>query len=175
MAWAGSLNAPGPFNFRGCDLTAECLLAREMVRVQFPAAAPIPYRLRVSTRQSLQTSAHSGQHRGSLPLQNPKSECRNPKEIPSSKPEGLHSRAELLGFGVGSFGFRHSLFGFYPGVVADKQCTCPASKLMRERYPPTPPIQLRETRPMHREKPHKLLQVGVTPTPATNLNPKAEI
>ena len=30
------------------------------------------------------------------------------------------------------------------------------------------PIQLRETRPMHREKPHKLLQVGVTPTPATN-------
>jgi hypothetical protein len=28
---------------------------------------------------------------------------------------------------------------------------------------------LRETRPMHREKPHKLLQVGVTPTPATIL------
>ena len=28
-------------------------------------------------------------------------------------------------------------------------------------------FQLRETRPMHREKPHKLLQVGVTPTPAT--------
>ena len=28
----------------------------------------------------------------------------------------------------------------FPGVVADKQCTCPASKLMRERYPPTPPI-----------------------------------
>jgi len=81
------------------------------------------------------------------------------------------------------------------GVVADKQCTCPASKLMWERYPPTPPafarsgarakaaapkflsfrnegglvirsrcglrlgkpISLRETRPMHREKPHKLL------------------
>ena len=34
----------------------------------------------------------------------------------------------------------------------------------------SPPIStaLRETRPMHREKPHKLLQVGVTPTPATN-------
>jgi hypothetical protein len=30
------------------------------------------------------------------------------------------------------------------------------------------PDLLRETRPMHREKPHKLLQVGVTPTPATN-------
>src|ERR1043166_250003 len=28
------------------------------------------------------------------------------------------------------------------GVVADKQCTCPASKLMRERYPPTPPISI---------------------------------
>ena len=34
-------NAPGPFNFRGCDLTAECLPATEEVRVQFPAAAPI--------------------------------------------------------------------------------------------------------------------------------------
>ncbi len=35
-------------------------------------------------------------------------------------------------------------------------------------------FQLRETRPMHREKPHKLLQVGVTPTPATilRLEPK---
>src|SRR6266704_380644 len=41
MARAGSMNAPGPFNFRGCGLTAECLLAREMVRVRFPAAAPI--------------------------------------------------------------------------------------------------------------------------------------
>src|ERR1043166_2736620 len=29
---------------------------------------------------------------------------------------------------------------FILGVVADKQCTCPASKLMWERYPPTPPI-----------------------------------
>src|SRR5262245_11965279 len=29
-------------------------------------------------------------------------------------------------------------------------------------------FQLRETRPKYREKPHKLLQVGVTPTPATN-------
>src|SRR5947207_11970286 len=41
MARAGSMNAPGPFNFRGCGLTAECLLAREMARVRFPAAAPI--------------------------------------------------------------------------------------------------------------------------------------
>ena len=42
MAWAGSMNAPGPLNFRGCDLTAECLPATEEVWVQFPAAAPIP-------------------------------------------------------------------------------------------------------------------------------------
>ena len=29
----------------------------------------------------------------------------------------------------------------FHGVVADKQCTCPASKPMREHYPPTPPFQ----------------------------------
>src|ERR1044071_9218674 len=39
-----------------------------MVRVQLPAAAPDLYRLRVSTRPSLQNSAHSGQHGGSLPF-----------------------------------------------------------------------------------------------------------
>ena len=31
---------PGPFNFRGCDLTAEYLPATEKVRVQFSATAP---------------------------------------------------------------------------------------------------------------------------------------
>src|SRR5438046_478158 len=41
MARAGSMNASGPFNFRGCGLTAECLPATEEVRVRFPAAAPI--------------------------------------------------------------------------------------------------------------------------------------
>ena|SRR5439155_5936070 len=45
-----------------CGLTAERLLAREMARVRFPAAAPISYRLRVSTGPSLQNSAHSGRH-----------------------------------------------------------------------------------------------------------------
>src|SRR5437773_8966472 len=73
---------------------AECLRTAS-IRVQLPAAAPTLHRLRVSTRPSLQTSAYSGQHGGSLP------------------------------------------FSF--GVVADKQCTCPASKVMWERYPPTPP------------------------------------
>ena len=41
--------------------------------------------------------------------------------------------------------------------MADKQC------------PWANQFQLRETRPKYREKPHKLLQVGVTPTPATSL------
>ena len=40
MAWAGSLNALGPFTFRGCDLRGEYLPAKEEVRVQLPAAAP---------------------------------------------------------------------------------------------------------------------------------------
>src|SRR5438552_11395259 len=61
-------NASGPFDFRGCDLTTEYLSATEEVRVQFPAAAPIPCKLRVSTRPSPQNSAQSGQHGGSLPF-----------------------------------------------------------------------------------------------------------
>ena len=36
-------------------------------------------------------------------------------------------------------------------------------------------FQLREARPRHREKPHKLLQVGVIPTPATNVYPAAAV
>src|SRR5262245_23997552 len=81
--------ASGPFNSR----MSSC-------QVDGPGAIPgsrtNSYRLRVSTRPSLQNSAYSGQHGGSLP------------------------------------------FSF--GVVADKQCTCFASRLMWERYPPTPPI-----------------------------------
>src|SRR5258706_2187813 len=80
-------------------------------------------RLRVSTRPSLQNSAYSGRHGGSLP------------------------------------------FSF--GVVADKQCTCPASKLMWECYPPTPPFHCGEN-----EIQASLISsasVGATPTPATNL------
>jgi hypothetical protein len=38
---------------------------------------------------------------------------------------------------ISSFSILPSAFPF-SGVVADKQCTCPASKLMWERYPPTP-------------------------------------
>src|SRR2546430_17050673 len=93
-----------------------------MVRVRFPAAAPISYRLRVSTRPSLQNSAHSGQHGGSLPIFMGSWQTSN----------ALALQASLCG------SVTHRLHQF----------------------------QLRETRPMHREKPHKLLQVGVTPTPA---------
>src|SRR5271157_4402939 len=100
MAWAGSLNAPGPLNFRSCNLTlAECLPATEEVRAQLPAAASNIHRLSVSTRPSLQHSAYSGRHGGSLP---------------------------------------------FSGVVADKQCTCLASKLIWERYPSTPPFHCGE-------------------------------
>src|ERR1700688_2177580 len=51
------------------------------------------------------------------------------------------------------------------GVVADKQCTCFASKLMRERSPPTPPFYRGEN-----EIQASLISsasVGATPTPAT--------
>lgn len=48
MARAGSADnvLPAPFNFRGCGLRGECLLAREVlrtatIRVRFPAAAPM--------------------------------------------------------------------------------------------------------------------------------------
>jgi hypothetical protein len=68
MAWAGSTNAPGPFNFRGCDLTAEWLLAREPVRVQLPATAPMSSQAaRQLAQPSPQNSVRSGQHRGGLP------------------------------------------------------------------------------------------------------------
>jgi hypothetical protein len=143
-----------PFTFRGCDLRAECLPATEEVRVQLPAAAPafaryvwrakaarrsfsgggpygsscmatagrpILHRLSVSTRPSLQNSAHSGQHGGSLPIS---------------------------------------------GVVADKQCTCPASKPMWERCPPTPPFHCGENE--IQASPISSASVGATPTPATN-------
>src|ERR1051325_604835 len=95
-----------------------------MVRVQLPAAAPILYRLRVSTRPSLQNSASSGQHGGSLPF-----------PFWGRGRQAMHLLCKHVDVGA---------------------------------LPTDSTISLRETRPMHREKPHKLLRVGVTPTPATN-------
>src|SRR5262245_26638479 len=60
--------APGPFNFRGCDLTVDCFPATEEVRVQFPAAAPNFLVAHQLVRQSLQNSACLEQHQGDLPL-----------------------------------------------------------------------------------------------------------
>ena len=63
-----------------------------------------------------------------------------------------------------------------PGVVADKQCTCLASKLMRERYPPIPPVFARASARQanfncgENEIQASLINsasVGATPTPAT--------
>jgi hypothetical protein len=62
-------DTPGPFNFRGCDLAAEWLLAREHVRVRLPATAPISSQAaRQLAPPSLQNSVRSGQHRGGLPV-----------------------------------------------------------------------------------------------------------
>src|ERR1043166_204043 len=97
-----------------------------MVRVRFPAAAPIPHRLRVSTRPSLQNSAYSGRHGGSLPF-----------SFWGRGRQAMHLLCKQVDVGA---------------LPTDS----------------TNFDSLRETRPMHREKPHKLLQVGVTPTPATN-------
>jgi len=125
MARAGSRNAPGPFNFRGCDLAAECLHAMEEVRVQFPAAAPISDKSRtnscgrVSKTQpawgSTRATCHYYRGRG-----------RKVMHLPCKQAQA----------------------GALPAVLHH--------------------FALRETRPKHREKPHKLLQVGATPTPATN-------
>lgn len=73
MGWECN-GAPGPFNFRGCDLTEEWLPATQVFADgHHPGAIPGNrtnriYRLRVSTRPSLQNSAHSGRHGGSLPI-----------------------------------------------------------------------------------------------------------
>ena len=44
----------------------------------------------------------------------------------------------------------------------------PCKQTQAGALPAASTISLRGTRPKHREKPHKLLQVGATPTPATS-------
>src|SRR6266567_873444 len=99
-----------------------------MVRVRFPAAAPILHRLRFSTRPSLQNS-NSG---------------RAP-----APPGGTEAACH---FHLGSWQTSNALA---------LQASLYGSVTHRLHQ-----FQLWETRPMNREKPHKLLQVGVTPTPA---------
>ena len=56
----------------------------------------------------------------------------------------------------------------FPGGRGRQAMHLPCKQADVGALPTDSTISLRETRPMHREKPHKLLQVGVTPTPATN-------
>src|SRR5438445_3668983 len=67
-----------------------------------------PHRLRVSTRQSLQNSAYSGQHQGSPPASSPKLENRRPEKSRPPKAEKIRSRS--FGFMVSDF-LRPSVFG----------------------------------------------------------------
>jgi hypothetical protein len=152
-----------PFQFRGCGLRAACPPARQRACARPPTGC--------NSRQP------------------------HPFFTGCASARGRVSKTQLTPGGT------EAACHFSFGVVADKQCTCFASRLMWERYPPTPPafavtqwrrgcravvrrtkagrtikpgsdsasqFRLRETRPKYREKPHKLLQVGVTPTPATH-------
>ena len=113
----------GPFDFRGCDLTAEWLPAREHVRVRFPATAPI---------------SKQAEHQP----------C---SRVPKTQPVWGSTRAACQ---------------FFRGR-GRQAMHLPCKQADVGALPTDSTISLRETRPMHREKPHKLLQVGVTPTPAT--------
>src|SRR2546430_16529477 len=65
----------------------------------------------------------------------------NPGAIPGSRTNSNKSRTSLcsrVSKTQLAWGSTRRLANFH-GVVADKQCTCPASRLMWERYPPTPP------------------------------------
>jgi hypothetical protein len=63
---------------------------------------------------------------------------------------------------------RFDNFGALAGS-ATRSCEHNTVNLPRE-IPGEAATKLRETRPAYREEPHKLLQVGATPTPATNLS-----
>ena len=89
---------------------------------------------------------------------------RQPHQFPLSRAPACAAESPKLSLPGAAPG---RLANFHFGVVADKQCTCPASKLMRERYPPTPPFHCGEN-----EIQASLISsasVGATPTPATNL------
>src|ERR1035441_1593367 len=66
---------------------------------------------------------------------------RQPHQFPISRAPACAAESPKLSLPGAAPG---RLDNFHFGVVADKQCTCPASKLMRERYPPTPPFHCGE-------------------------------
>ncbi len=102
----------------GCDLTAEWLLAREHVRAQLPATAPAFVPLYGTTARQANLLIGCASARGEVS-----------KTLPT--PGSTEATCQIKN--------RQSETKNYFGVVADKQCTCPASKFMWERYPPTPP------------------------------------
>ena len=142
-----------------------------MVRVQLPAAAPVS----------------KSEFRNPRPERNPKAESR--KACVSAIPFGI---SDFFGFRPSDFTrgrgrqAMHLLckqvdVGALPtdstslrslsfrGGRLPRRSMCVGGHLVCLRgFGSASQFQLRETRPMHREKPHKLLQVGVTPTPATN-------
>ena len=103
MAWAGSSDASGPFNFRGCDLTA-----------------------RIPPRHGGCPGAIPGNRTNLQIRRAPACAAESPKLEPA-------------------WGSTKAACQSSYGVVADKQCTCPASRPMRERYPPTPPAFARRS------------------------------
>ena len=154
----GAQEPPRPLNFCGCDLTEQWLLAREHAPVQLPAAAPTLQAERQhaaeSPKLSLLRAARSQPaifflfwDRGRQAMHLP---CKQayvgalPTDSTSLRPlrcggRRLPRRSSESEGGL----YRTAMRGF--GSAGQ--------------------FQMRETRPMNREKPHKLLQVGVTPTP----------
>ena len=153
-------DASGPFNFRGCNLKAEWLLAREHVRVRFPATAPAFARneartMAVASKRITQRRTFTNWCRATA------WQANSDKSRTS-----LCSRVSKTQLAWGS---TRAACQFSRGRGRQAMhLPCKQADVGALPTDSTNFNSLRETRPMHREKPHKLLQVGVTPTPATS-------
>ena len=170
----GARKRSRPSTFRGCDLTAECLFARENVRVRFPAAAPNSLRTGAGPvflcpqslcrlGSSILTAFTKESRAGDQLFKAPQSRgfyslvpLFRSQVARQLAPPGLQNPVRL-GQHQGGLPFS--------GVVADKQCTCFASRPMWERYPPIPPFHCGENE--IQASPISSASVGATPTPAT--------
>ena len=152
MAWAGTETSPGPFNFRGCDLRAECLAANEEVRVQFPATAPI-FEFNKS-----RTSLCGRVSKTQLAWGSTRAACH------FSISMGSWQTRNALALQASSCGsVTRRLHQPSPAPWSDGE-GCPPSPRAKVGFPfQMPPasalwaISLRGTRLKYREKPHKLL------------------
>jgi hypothetical protein len=161
-----------PSYFRGCDLTAEYLPATEEVRVQFPTTAPAFASSTVADKGCrVETSGAKTDFHGvgdglrlgrPIPISRaPARAAESPKlSLPGAAPGRLANSSWGRGRKVMHLPCKQAQAGALPAVL--------------HHFTPTSDVgfNLRETRPKHREKPHKLLQVGATPTPATSLRSK---